>query len=95
MTPNEFIELAGTQGIFAALFISLLCFQIKANADTVKRFEVREKNIFERAEKRESQLLEMIDSYKTALAEYKVELTKLTDAVNRLCEKIDKIDRKA
>lgn len=87
---RELLEIAGSYGIFAALFITLLLYQIKANTETVKRFEQREKDMIERAEKRENKLLDILESYKTTLSEYKFELTKLADAVNKLCEKIDR-----
>lgn len=83
-------DIAGSYGIFCALFIMMLVYQLKQNIETVKKFESREREMLSKYEEqarkyddREKTLLNIIDGYKA-------ELARLTEAVNRLYDRLDK-----
>lgn len=81
MDLTMFKELAGSYGIFCALFIAMLLWQIKSNSDSIKRYEDREQRILERTNAREEVLRkearEDKEQFVKTLEEYKNELNTL------------------
>lgn len=56
MDMATFKELTGSYGIFCALFICMLVWQIKSNIDSIKRYENREERIVTQTRTREEAL---------------------------------------
>jgi len=83
MELRQFMEIAGSYGIFCALFVWLLLYQLKQNRDTVDRYERREKEIITRNEAREKELFAIIN-------DYKAELQRLADTVEKIWLMLDK-----
>lgn len=95
MDIDFFKDITLTQGIFCALFVGLLFWQIRCNDQTMNRCESLEKKTIEDANKREENLLKLINSFDHRLDEltrttdgFRNELAKLTSAVDRMVEKI-------
>lgn len=88
MDVKWLMEIAGTYGIFCALFLFLLVYQIRLNSAMMNKAELREKEIVAKAEEREKRLLDIIEGYKATLEGYKTELTRLTDSINRLYDRL-------
>lgn len=56
MDLTAFKEIASSYGIFCALFIGMLLWQIKSNYDSIKRYEDREEKLIQRFKEREDTL---------------------------------------
>lgn len=78
MDLNFVNEIAGSYGIFCALFIAMLYWQIKTNQEAIKRYENREEKIIQRFNEREelmrkeakedkAEFLKTLEGYKQSL----------------------------
>lgn len=81
MDMATFKELTGSYGIFCALFICMLIWQIKSNLDSIKRYESREERIVTQTRTREEALRkeakEDKEQFIKTLQEYREELSNL------------------
>ena len=81
MDLATFTELSSSYGIFCALFICMLVWQIKSNIDSVKRYENREERIVNETREREEVLRkeakEDKEQFVRTLQAYKEELSNL------------------
>ena len=95
MDLHAFNEIAGSYGIFCALFIAMLYWQIKSNYDSIKRYEDREEKLIERFRQREEALQKEAKEEKkeflATLKEYKDELSSIIQMNTSFKQEIERL----
>ena len=90
-----FKEIASSYGIFCALFIGMLLWQIKSNCDSIKRYEEREEKLIERFREREDTLRkeskEDKDEFLNTLKEYKTELNNMIQVNTNFKKELERL----
>ena len=100
-----FKELTGSYGIFCALFICMLVWQIKSNIDSIKRYENREERIVTQTRTREEalrkeakedkeQFVKTLQAYKDELGNLMKTQKKKKKELTRLASVIEKLSER-
>ena len=102
MDVKFFTDIANSYGIFCALFIAMLIWQLKTNHDALKRYEAREEKIIDRFQAREesmkneakedkAEFLKTLEGYKQELESLLRSHEKFEKELKNLSDLIDKL----